>query len=387
LAHANLPYKEDMMLLPSRWFLVDTTLREGEQFASARFTSQQRVRLAQALDDFGVEYIELTSPAASPQSAQDLASIARLGLRARVLTHIRCHPTDARLAVESGAQGVNMLFATSEQLRRASHGRSIEEIIDQAREVIGYLQQHDVEIRFSCEDAFRTPIEDLLTVYRAIDSLKIQRIGIADTVGIATPRQVFDVVSTVRANVTADIEFHGHDDSGCAIANAFCAIEAGATHIDVTVLGIGERNGIAPLGGIIARMASLNPANVARYKLPALAELDRLVAEFVNIDIPFNNYITGSTAFTHKAGLHTKAILNDPNSYEVIDPNLFGQKRTVAIAHHLTGWHAIAERAREMGMMLSETQARNAAARIKALADQRPLDIDDVDDLLWEYAE
>lgn len=375
------------MLLPSRWFLVDTTLREGEQFASARFTSQQRVRLAQALDDFGVEYIELTSPAASPQSAQDLASIARLGLRARVLTHIRCHPTDARLAVESGAQGVNMLFATSEQLRRASHGRSIEEIIDQAREVIGYLQQHDVEIRFSCEDAFRTPIEDLLTVYRAIDSLKIQRIGIADTVGIATPRQVFDVVSTVRANVTADIEFHGHDDSGCAIANAFCAIEAGATHIDVTVLGIGERNGIAPLGGIIARMASLNPANVTRYKLPALAELDRLVAEFVNIDIPFNNYITGSTAFTHKAGLHTKAILNDPNSYEVIDPNLFGQKRTVAIAHHLTGWHAIAERAREMGMMLSETQARNAAARIKALADQRPLDIDDVDDLLWEYAE
>lgn len=375
------------MLLPSRWFLVDTTLREGEQFASARFTSEQRVRLAQALDDFGVEYIELTSPAASPQSAQDLASIARLGLRARVLTHIRCHPTDARLAVESGAQGVNMLFATSEQLRRASHGRSIEEIIDQAREVIGYLQQHDVEIRFSCEDAFRTPIEDLLTVYRAIDSLNIQRIGIADTVGIATPRQVFDVVSTVRANVSADIEFHGHNDSGCAIANAFCAIEAGATHIDVTVLGIGERNGIAPLGGIIARMASLNPANVARYKLPALGELDRLVAEFVNIDIPFNNYITGSTAFTHKAGLHTKAILNDPNSYEVIDPNLFGQKRTVAIAHHLTGWHAIAERAREMGMMLSETQARNAAARIKALADQRPLDIDDVDDLLWEYAE
>lgn len=375
------------MLLPNRWFLVDTTLREGEQFASARFTSQQRVRLAQALDDFGVEYIELTSPAASPQSAQDLASIARLGLRARVLTHIRCHPADARLAVESGAQGVNMLFATSEQLRRASHGRSIEEIIDQAREVIGYLQQHDVEIRFSCEDAFRTPIEDLLTIYRAIDSLNIQRIGIADTVGIATPRQVFDVVSTVRANVGCDIEFHGHNDSGCAIANAFCAIEAGATHIDVTVLGIGERNGIAPLGGIIARMASLNPANVARYKLPALAELDRLVAEFVNIDIPFNNYITGSTAFTHKAGLHTKAILNDPNSYEVIDPNLFGQKRTVAIAHHLTGWHAIAERARELGMMLSETQARNAAARIKALADQRPLDIDDVDDLLWEYAE
>lgn len=375
------------MVSPNRWFLVDSTLREGEQFASARFTSEQRQQIARALDAFGVEYIELTSPAASPQSARDLATIASLGLKARVLTHIRCHRDDARLAVENGAHGVNMLFATSEQLRRASHGRTIHEIIEQAQDVISYLQQHDVEIRFSCEDAFRTPLEDLLAVYRAVDALGIQRIGLADTVGIATPRQVYDVVSAVRAAVGCDIEFHGHDDSGCAIANAFCAIEAGATHIDVTVLGIGERNGITPLGGLIARFASLDPALVARYELPLLAELDGMIADLVHVPIPFNNYITGATAFTHKAGLHTKAVLNDPRSYEVLDPNAFGRKRTVAIAHHLTGWHAIAERARELGLMLSEQQARVAAARIKALADERPLDMEDVDELLLEYAE
>lgn len=376
------------MIAPaSRYHLVDSTLREGEQFALARFTSPQRARIARALDAFGVEYLELSSPAASPQSARDLATIAGLGLRARVLTHIRCHPDDARLAVESGAHGVNMLFATSEQLRRASHGRSIAEIIEQARAVIGYLQRHDVEIRFSCEDAFRTPLEDLLSVYTAVDALGIQRVGLADTVGIATPRQVHATVAAVRAAVRCDIEFHGHDDSGCAIANAFCALEAGATHIDVTILGIGERNGITPLGGFIARLASLDPQLVARYRLPQLAELDALVAELTGVPIPFNNYITGATAFTHKAGMHAKAVLQDPGAYEVLNPASFGRARTVAFAHHLTGWHAIAERARELGITLSEQQARVAAARVKALADERALDVDDVDELLLEYAE
>jgi len=375
------------MDLPERFSLVETTLREGEQFATAHFTSEQRLNIARALDAFGVEYIELTSPAASPQSARDLATIAGLGLKARVLTHIRCHLDDARLAVEHGTHGVNMLFATSEQLRRASHGRTIEELIEHAQMVINYVKQYDVEIRFSCEDTFRTPLDDLLKVYRAMDALGIERVGLADTVGIATPRQVYDVVRAVREVVSCDIEFHGHDDGGCAIANAYSALEAGATHIDVSVLGIGERNGIAPLGGFIARLATLDERLVARYNLELLSDLDQMIADFVGVQIPFNNYITGATAFSHKAGMHTKAVLNDPRSYEVLDPARFGRKRTVAVAHRLTGWHAVAERARELGIVLSEAQARAAASRLKALADERVLDADDVDELLFEYAE
>lgn len=371
----------------ARFALVETTLREGEQFAGARFTSAQRQAIARALDAFGVEYLELTSPAASPQSASDLAAIARMGLQARVLTHIRCHLDDARLAVENGAQGVNMLFATSEQLRRASHGRSLDEIIEQAQSVVSYLQRYQIEIRFSCEDAFRTPLEDLLRIYQAMDALGIQRVGLADTVGIATPRQVFAVTSAVRAAVRCDIEFHGHDDSGCAVANAFCALEAGATHIDVSILGIGERNGITPLGGFIARLATLDQRLVERYTLALLPQIDQMIAEMVGVTIPFNACISGATAFTHKAGLHTKAVLNDPRSYEALDPALFGRARTVAVAHRLTGWHAVAERARELGIMLSENQARAATARLKALADERTLDVEDVDELLYEYAE
>ncbi len=236
-------------MLPERRFLVDTTLREGEQFATARFSSAQRLAIAEALDAFGIEYIELTSPAASPQSARDLELIARHGLRARILTHVRCHLDDARLAVEHGAQGVNLLYATSHQLRRASHGRSIDQIVEEAAEVIAYLRTHQVEIRFSCEDTFRTDLPDLIRVYRAVAAMGVQRVGLADTVGVATPRQVYDLVAQVRAALSCDIEFHGHNDAGCAVANAFCALEAGATHLNVTVLGIGERNGIASLSG------------------------------------------------------------------------------------------------------------------------------------------
>ncbi|NTV64782.1 MAG: homocitrate synthase, partial [Oscillochloris sp.] len=324
---------------------------------------------------------------ASPQSARDLEQIARRGLRAKVLTHIRCHMDDARLAVESGVQGTNLLFATSEQLRQVSHGRTLDEIIERAMEVITYLKSKGMEVRFSCEDSFRTPLPDLIRVYQAIDSLGVKRIGVADTVGIAAPRQTYDVLSAIRAAVSCDIEFHGHNDGGCAIANAFCAMEGGATHIDVTVLGIGERNGIASLGGMIARLATLDPALVAPYKVEMLAEIDQMVADMVGITIPFNSCITSPTAFTHKAGMHTKAVLADPRSYEVLDPSMFGRSRTVAVAHRLVGWHAIAERARELGIYLSEAQARAAAARIKALGDERDIDSETVDELLYEYAE
>jgi len=374
-------------MLPERRFLVDTTLREGEQFATARFSSAQRLTIAEALDTFGIEYIELTSPAASPQSARDLELIARRGLRARILTHVRCHLDDARLAVEHGAQGVNLLYATSQQLRQASHGRSIDQIVEEAATVIAYLRKHQVEIRFSCEDTFRTDLPDLIRVYRAVADLGVQRVGLADTVGVATPRQVYAIVSQVRAAVPCDIEFHGHNDAGCAVANAFCALEAGATHLNVTILGIGERNGIASLSGVIARLASLDPASVARYDLGRLAELDHMVADMVGVPIPFDAPISSPFAFHHKAGLHTKAVLADPNSYEVLNPASFGRSRTVAVAHRLVGWHAVAERARELGIYLSQNAARRAAARIKALGDEHELDSTTVDEILYAYAE
>lgn len=369
----------------SDFSLIDTSLREGEQCARAHFTRHHKTEIAQALDRFGIEYIELTSPCASPQSREDIGHIARLGLRARLLTHIRCAMEDARVAVETGVHGIDLLFGTSNWLLRYSHGKSIEEIIQRASEVIRFVQEHGLEVRFTCEDTFRSDANDLRRVYEAVDALGVERIGVADTVGIASPRQVYALVAELRQRVRAGIEFHGHNDTGCAVANAFAALEAGASYIDTSILGIGERNGITPLGGLIARLYATNRTLVAKYDLKLLQELDRLMAQVLGVMVPFNNYITGETAFTHKAGLHTKAVLQRPECYEVLNPKDFGLRRTIQIGHRLTGRHAIAARARAIGLQFDEIQLSAVTATIKQLADQGPLSMRQLDQILRNW--
>jgi homocitrate synthase len=309
-------------------------------------------------------------------------------LRANVLTHIRCHPRDAAVAASLPIDGVNVMIGTSEWLQRHSHGKAIPEIIDLATEVITFLQMRrpDLEIRFSTEDSFRSRWEDLVTIYTHVDGLGVDRVGVADTVGVATPFTVHALVSRLHERVRADIEFHGHNDAGCAIANSYAALIAGATYIDTCVLGIGERNGITSLSGLIARLYAVNPDLVRRYRLSRLQALDRLVADLIGVTIPFNTCITGPTAFTHKAGIHTKAMLSDPHTYEILDPQEFGVARDISVAHRLTGRHALGWRAQQLGLELSDGQLREATGRVKALADQRPTSLEEVDAVLRRCA-
>ncbi len=370
--------------------IIESTLREGEQFVGANFTTDDKIRIARALDEFGVEYIELTSPLASPQSFDDACTIAKLGLKTRVLTHIRCHLDDAKKALDTGVQGIDLVIGTSSYLREFSHGMAMEQVIDRAVEVLTWLraQAPNLELRFSTEDSFRSEEADLFRVYLAVDKVGVDRFGIADTVGVATPNRVYQLVSGLRRLVKAGIEFHGHNDSGCAIANAYSALEAGATHIDTSVLGIGERNGITPLGGFIARMYVTNRDLVKKkYKLKKLRKLDEMVANLTGVGVPFNNYITGVTAFTHKAGIHAKAILNQPETYEILNPKDFGMTRYISIAHKLTGWNAIKDRAEQLGLPLTDEQIKDVTAHVKAIADQKQIDLNDVDELLYRWAD
>ena len=368
------------------WRIIDSTLREGEQFARGNFRTEDKVAIARSLDAFGVEYIELTSPAASPQSQRDAERIVNLGLTARVITHARCVVDDVRAAIDSGVQGIGLLFATSRILREASHGRSIQQIIDAMGPPIELALSAGLETRFSAEDAFRSEEADLMAVYRAAEKMGVHRVGAADTVGIATPRQVYALFREIRRTVKCDIGFHGHDDTGCAVANAWEAVAAGATHVDVSVLGIGERVGITPLGGFVARMYSLDPQGVgARYRLGQLRELERLVARVTGVEIPFNNPLTGATAYSHKAGMHLKAMLANTGSYEIIPPEAVGMARQLIVGSRLTGKHAVAYRAREMGLKFGEGELKDITARIKDMADRGQLSAEEIDRVLREW--
>ncbi|KAI8973316.1 homocitrate synthase [Mycotypha africana] len=366
--------------------IIESTLREGEQFANAFFTTEKKVEIAKALDAIGVDYLELTSPAASEQSRNDCRVISSLGLKAKILTHVRCHMDDAKLAIDTGVDGLDVVIGTSSFLREFSHGKDMDYITKQAIEVITYIKNQGLEVRFSTEDSFRSDLVDLLSIYKAVDKIGVNRVGIADTVGCANPRQVYELVKTLRSVVSCDIECHFHNDTGCAIANAYAALEAGATHIDTSVLGIGERNGITPLGGLLARMYTGDKEYVKnKYDLTKIREVENIVAEAVEVTVPFNNYITGYCAFTHKAGIHAKAILNNPSTYEILNPTDFGMTRYVSIGHRLTGWNAVKNRVEQLDLNLTDDDAKAVTAKIKELADVRPLSLDDVDVLLRSY--
>lgn len=370
----------------SAWAIIDSTLREGEQFARANFSSGDKLEIARALDAFGVEFIEVTTPMASPQSALDARRLVNAGLNARIITHVRCALEDARRAIDTGVHGLDLLFGTSSFLREFSHGKNIGQIIDQAREVISFVKSQGVTVRFSAEDTFRSDERDLLAVYRAVDEVGVDRVGLADTVGVATPRQVYALVREVRRAVSCDIEFHGHNDTGCAVSNAYEALEAGATHIDTTILGIGERNGITPLGGFLARMFSIDPHGlIDKYRLDLLPQLDEMIARMVGLPIPWNNYLTGEFAYNHKAGMHLKAIYLNPGAYEAIPPEVFGVGRKLQIGSRVTGKHAIAYRAKELGLHFGEDALRRVTDHIKALADHGELDDAHLERVLREW--
>ena len=365
-----------------QFHFIDSTLREGEQFRGAHFTIDDKREIAGLLNEFGVEYMELSTPVASPQSADAIRVLSDMRRDFKLLTHIRANMDDAKLAVDCGIDGADVYIGTSTYMRQYSHGKSLEQVIDIGQQVIEFLKSQGIETRFSTEDTFRSNFADVMTVYRAMDLAGVDRVGVADTVGIADPLSAYNLISNLRDVVSCDIEFHGHNDSGCAVANAFCALQAGATHIDTTVLGIGERNGITPMGALVGRLYTYDKSLVEKYDLLLLAEIERLVAAKLGIAIPFNTPITGELAFHHKAGVHTKAVLQNPTTYEAINPDDFGMSRMIDVAHRLVGRNAIRDRAAGLGIELADDSLRLATSQVKAMADEQPISMQDVDHIL-----
>jgi homocitrate synthase len=201
----------------------------------------------------------------------------------------------------------------------------------------------------STEQSTRLALTGLVSLIRSAARIPARSMTSCAPCAVSSPVTLRHTSTTTLAAVCAVFSFSlchicssKHLHVTTAIANAFCALEAGATHIDTSVLGIGERNGITPLGGLIARMMIVDPEYVkGKYNLHALRELENIVAEACEIQVPFNNYITGFCAFTHKAGIHAKAILANPSTYEALNPQDFGMSRYIHVGSRVTGWHAV----------------------------------------------
>ena len=366
--------------------ILDSTLREGEQFAGSFFSHEQRLTIARMLDALGVAFIEVPSPIASPETSYAVQALCELDLRAHIVAHVRCTEADVQAALDTSIYGLNLFYGTSMELRTFSHGRRIEQIVGDAVPLVRRIRAAGRYVRFSTEDAFRSDLIDLLTVFDAVVEAGVQRIGLPDTVGIATPKQVEHLVRLCAERYPhVGIEFHGHNDTGCAIANTVAALEAGADCSDVTVLGIGERNGIASLSGVISQLYVHHPEQIATYDLTQLAPLDQFVAECLHTAIPFNMPITAPVAFTHRCGVHTKGVLGNPRAYEVLDPADFGLTRHIDIGSRFTGRHAVGHRAAQLGLQLDSDAIRRLTHALKEQAERGSLGQEEVDEFILAW--
>ena len=373
--------------MPLKHFaLVDSTLREGEQFSHSNFSRADKKEIATELSGFGIEYIELTSPCASSGLRNDCEAIAAMGLPSTILTHIRCRREDADMAIDTGVGGISFFLKPAAFCDPSATDWDSQDVLKPVLDILGYTRDKapDIEIRFSLEDVFRAPPEQVFRLYQAVDqSGYVDRLGIADTVGIALPHQVEDMVWLFRSFSRRQIEFHGHNDAECAVANSYTALKAGATHIDTSVLGLGERNGITSLAGFIARMYSLHREMIKdKYRLERLKPLHDLVARKIGLPVPWNHPVVGEAAFVHKAGIHTKSVLKSPASYEILDPEDFSTLRTILIAHKLTGWHSIKDRAHKLGLEIGEQRIKALSTKIKQLSDEEVMTLKQLDELL-----
>jgi len=328
--------------------ILDTTLREGEQTPGVYFDVHIKVAIADLLDEIGIDIIEAGHPAVTDEIQHAVEEIAGRNLRAKVGAHARSLKADVDLALRCGVQFLGIFYCVSDE-RLNHHSKVLQQAIDQIAEVIEYAkkQKPDLLIRYTPEDAVRSPFQNVLSAAIGAASAGADIISIADTTGFMIPgtrNNMYDYVSRLKAelgqrNLNPEIAVHCHNDRGLALANALDGFRAGADIIDASVLGLGERAGIVDLGTLLAVLT--NDFDVKKdLNLLKLPRLYRLVSKYAGLPIPVNLPVTGENAFTHCAGVHTQAAIKNPLHYQSLAPEFVGRQSKIAL-DHMSGLSAV----------------------------------------------
>jgi 2-isopropylmalate synthase len=353
----------------SKVIILDSTLREGEQTPGVSFKVEEKIEIARKLDEIGVGMIEAGSPIVSEGVKEAVKKIAKENLNAEIISHIRPVKSDIDLSLDCDVDRVAIFIGTSKSHREAKLKMTKEQIQEKILEAISYSRDHGLKVRFTPEDATRTEMDYLLHICKEAVEAGADRISVADTVGIMTPNQMYDLVSKIRANVRAELDLHCHNDLGLATANCLAGVQAGATVVHTTVNGLGERAGIAPLSEVSVALKVLLNIDTG-IKFDKLSEISSIVERYSGIYLSPTTPIVGTNAFSHKAGIHTSAVLVNPETYEAFDPSLLGRTRKIIVDKY-AGRHAVKAKLDEMGINVNDDQLAKITTEIKNLADKK----------------
>jgi len=353
---------------PGPVIINDTTLRDGEQTAGVAFTPEERIAIAKALDAAGVPELEVGIPAMGEQEQEEIRSIVGLGLNARSIAWCRMREDDLFAAIGTGVSMVNLSISVSDQQIEHKLERSRAWVLEQVAWLVAMARSEGLEVAVGGEDSSRADPDFLLRVVETAEKAGARRFRFADTLGILDPFATHDAFARLRANTSMELEIHAHDDLGLATANSLAAVRGGATHVNTTVNGLGERAGNAPLEEVVVALLHIHgrPTGVAPRLLP---DISALVAGASGRPVPVNKSIVGSGIFTHESGIHVSGLLRDPANYQALDPQELGRQHRLVLGKH-SGVAAVIWAYREMGMSISDVQARAVLARLRSFSAQ-----------------
>ncbi len=364
-----------------RVMIFDTTLRDGEQAPGCSMTQPEKLRVAKALADLGVDVIEAGFPAASPGDWDSVHSVAREVEGPIICGLARCTRDDiekaARALRPAPKHRIHVFLATSAIHRQYKLGMAKEEIIRSAVEGVRIAREYCEDVEFSPEDASRTELEFLAQVVEAVIDAGATTVNIPDTVGYTVPHEFAELFRYLRKNVSnierARLSVHCHDDLGMAVANSLMAVVAGARQVECTINGIGERAGNCSLEEVVMALRTRETFFNARTNIQSqkLYPASRLVSSITGMPIPRNKAIIGENAFAHESGIHQHGMLKHASTYEIMRPQDVGLSRSALVLGKHSGRHALRERIKELGFDIDETEFARVFEEFKALADKK----------------
>lgn len=369
--------------------IFDTTLRDGEQSPGCSMTVAEKLKVAQALVELGVDVIEAGFPIASPGDFEAVKAIAeRFGDQTVICGLARCRQEDierAALALQGARKKrIHVFLATSAIHRQFKLKMAKEEIVRSTVEHVQRAKAFCDNIEFSPEDAARTELDFLAEVVEKAIDAGATTVNIPDTVGYAVPSHFHRVITYLRQNVPniskAVISAHCHNDLGLAVANSLAAVEAGARQVECTINGLGERAGNAALEEIVMAIRTRRDyfGLETRINTQKLCPISRLVSSITGMVVQRNKAIVGQNAFAHEAGIHQHGVLQERSTYEIMRPEDVGYVGTNLVLGKHSGRHAFRTRVAELGYTLDDATFQKVFDDFIALADKKK-DVYDAD--------